>query len=137
VFSPGQSFANASGSENTSMTHEQWRFSLLGSGGRWTWVSIRLLFIPCATSATPSGRRTLKRKRASSIPTHSPREIGRCLVEAGFKIRGAHDAETLLVATGCPRASLSSRRKAGEGCGRGRRAERLVVPPSEVIQSPN
>ena len=39
---------------------------------------------------------------AAELSAHSPREIGRCLVEAGFKIRGAHDAETLLVATGCP-----------------------------------
>ncbi len=43
---------------------------------------------------------------------YSPREIGRWLVEAGFKIRGVHDAETLRAANPAVRlASLSSHKK--------------------------
>jgi SAM-dependent methyltransferase len=37
---------------------------------------------------------------------YSPAEIGRWLSEAGFVIRGVHDAETLRPAIGCPRRIL-------------------------------
>lgn len=33
---------------------------------------------------------------------HSPLELGRWLLDAGFVIRGVHDAATLQLATGCP-----------------------------------
>jgi len=51
---------------------------------------------------------------------YSADEIGRWLAEAGFKIRGVHDAETLLVATGCPARIIIIAQKAGAGCRRGR-----------------
>jgi SAM-dependent methyltransferase len=54
-----------------------------------------------ATTAQPgagcSSGFAVNRERA-----YSPLEIGRWLGEAGFKIRGAHDADTLRVATDCP-----------------------------------
>ena len=46
---------------------------------------------------------------------YSPREIGRWLVEAGFKIRGVHDAETLRAATGCPPRIIIIAQKAISG----------------------
>jgi SAM-dependent methyltransferase len=47
------------------------------------------------------------RSRLSTLEVHreraySPREVGRWLLDAGFVIRGIHDAATLRVAGGCP-----------------------------------
>lgn len=45
---------------------------------------------------------------------YSPREIGRALLEAGFVIRGVHDAATLAVASECPpRIIVVAKRKSG------------------------
>lgn len=44
---------------------------------------------------------------------YSPREIGQWLAEAGFKIRGVHDAETLRVASGCPARIIIIAQKSG------------------------
>lgn len=44
---------------------------------------------------------------------YSPRKIGRWLGDAGFTIRGVHDAETLRFATGCPARIIVIARKAG------------------------
>jgi SAM-dependent methyltransferase len=45
--------------------------------------------------------------RVSTLEAHheraySPVKVGRCLMDAGFVIRGMHDAATLRIATGCP-----------------------------------
>jgi SAM-dependent methyltransferase len=50
----------------------------------------------------------IHRERAYSFD-----EVGRWLMDAGFVIRGVHDAETLLVASGCPARIIVIAQKAG------------------------
>jgi hypothetical protein len=43
---------------------------------------------------------------------YSPVEVGRWLMDAGFTIRGVHDAATLRIATGCsPRIIVIARKR--------------------------
>jgi SAM-dependent methyltransferase len=64
------------------------------------WEPIRKLLSIAVSIRSRSSPRTVTevfKERA-----YSPREIGRALLEAGFVIRGVHDAATLAIASGCP-----------------------------------
>jgi SAM-dependent methyltransferase len=77
----------------------------LGSGRRkalqrirWNpWQKILSIFVVVASPSSKVSTLEAHRERA-----YSPIEVGRWLMDAGFIIRGIHDAATLRIATGCP-----------------------------------
>jgi SAM-dependent methyltransferase len=86
----------------------------LGSGSRKTVQRIRwnpsrkILSISVITTSPSSTVSTLEAHRERA---YSPAEVGRCLMDSGFLIRGVHDAVTLRIATACPRRVIVIARK--------------------------
>jgi SAM-dependent methyltransferase len=94
--SPGNYVRRFSSAQRTLMQHVRWqpRRKVLSIV-----VSIR-------SRNTPLAITEIHRERA-----YSPREIGRALLDAGFVIRGIHDAATLHHVTECPRRIIVIARK--------------------------
>jgi SAM-dependent methyltransferase len=86
----------------------------LGSGSRKALQQIRwnpgqkILSIIVIIRSPSSRGSTLEAHRERA---YSPVEVGRWLVDAGFIIRGVHDAATLRIATGCPPRIIMIARK--------------------------
>jgi SAM-dependent methyltransferase len=65
---------------------------------RWNpWQKILSIFVVMDSPSSKVSTLEAHRERA-----YSPVEVGRWLMDAGFVIRGMHDAATLRIATGCP-----------------------------------
>jgi SAM-dependent methyltransferase len=87
----------------------------LGSGSRkaaqhirWNpWQRILSIFVVMDSPSSKVSMLEAHRERA-----YSPVEVGRWLMDAGFTIRGVHDAATLRIATGCsPRIIVIARKR--------------------------
>jgi SAM-dependent methyltransferase len=65
---------------------------------RWNpWRKLLSIFVVMDSLSSKASTLEAHRERA-----YSPMEAGRWLMDAGFIIRGVHDASTLRIATGCP-----------------------------------
>jgi SAM-dependent methyltransferase len=74
---------------------------------RWNpWQRILSIFVVMGSQFSKVSILEAHRERA-----YSPVEVGRWLIDAGFVIRGIHDAATLRIATGCPPRILVIARK--------------------------
>jgi SAM-dependent methyltransferase len=86
----------------------------LGSGSRkalqrirWNpWQRILSIFVVMDSPSSKVSTLEAHRERA-----YSPAEVGRWLMDAGFIMRGVHDAVTLRMATGCPQRVIVVARK--------------------------
>jgi SAM-dependent methyltransferase len=74
---------------------------------RWNpWQNILSIFVIIRSLSSRASTLEAHRERA-----YSPVEVGRWLMDAGFIMRGVHDAVTLRMATGCPQRVIVVARK--------------------------